>query len=276
MLVAADTARSGSSRTTGENGIAIQVEQLAKAYRLGHETLVALQDVSLGVREGEFVSLVGPSGCGKSTLLNIVAGLVAKSSGRVSVHGSEMRGPSRSIGMMFQSPVLLPWRTNVDNVLLPIEVFALDRNDYLQKAHALLRLVGLEAFAQRYPFELSGGMQQRVAICRMLLYDPAVLLMDEPFSALDEMSREFMNLELLRIWEALRKTVMFVTHNIGEAVFLSDRVVVMSPRPGRISRVIPIDLPRPRSKATLSTDAFFHFVTAVRKTLDEPERRADS
>ena len=276
MLVAVDTARSSSFRTTGENGIAIQVEQLAKAYRLGNETLVALQDVSLGIREGEFVSLVGPSGCGKSTLLNIVAGLVAKSSGRVSVHGSEMRGPSRSIGMMFQSPVLLPWRTNVDNVLLPIEVFALDRNDYLHKAHALLRLVGLEAFAQRYPFELSGGMQQRVAICRMLLYDPAVLLMDEPFSALDEMSREFMNLELLRIWEALRKTVMFVTHNIGEAVFLSDRVVVMSARPGRVSRIVPIDLPRPRSKATLSTDAFFHFVTAVRKTLDEPERRADS
>jgi NitT/TauT family transport system ATP-binding protein len=192
------------------------------------------------------------------------------------VRGRDMTGPSRDIGMMFQSPVLLPWRTNLDNVLLPIEVFRFERNDYLAKARSLLKLVGLDAFADRYPLELSGGMQQRVAICRMLLYDPAVLLMDEPFSALDEMSREFMNLELLRIWEELRKTVLFVTHNIGEAVFLSDRVVVMSPRPGRISRIVPIDLPRPRSKATLASDAFFHLVTAVRKILDEPERRTDS
>jgi NitT/TauT family transport system ATP-binding protein len=275
MLVAVDTPQAGLSKAAGRTGFAIEVDALAKAYRLGSETLVALQDISLGVREGEFVSLVGPSGCGKSTLLNIVAGLVGKSRGRVSVLGREMAGPSRNIGMMFQTPVLLAWRTNLDNVLLPIEVFGLERRDYLAKAHSLLQLVGLGAFADRYPFELSGGMQQRVAICRMLLYDPAVLLMDEPFSALDEMSREFMNLELLRIWDELRKTVMFVTHNIGEAVFLSDRVVVMSPRPGRISRIVPIDLPRPRSKATLASDEFFHFVTAVRKVLDEPERRAD-
>jgi NitT/TauT family transport system ATP-binding protein len=276
MLAAVEPVQVRSSDAADEAGCAIETGALGKAYRLGSRTLVALEDVSLRVREGEFVSLVGPSGCGKSTLLNIVAGLVAKSSGRVAVRGRDMTGPSRDIGMMFQSPVLLPWRTNLDNVLLPIEVFRFERNDYLAKARSLLKLVGLDAFADRYPLELSGGMQQRVAICRMLLYDPAVLLMDEPFSALDEMSREFMNLELLRIWEELRKTVLFVTHNIGEAVFLSDRVVVMSPRPGRISRIVPIDLPRPRSKATLASDAFFHLVTAVRKILDEPERRTDS
>jgi NitT/TauT family transport system ATP-binding protein len=276
MLAAVDNVQLGRPHAPAEVGCAIQVDRLGKAYRLGKETLVALDDVSLVVREGEFVSLVGPSGCGKSTLLNIVAGLVAKSSGRVTVRGREMTGPSRAIGMMFQSPVLLPWRTNIDNVLLPIEVFRLDLGDYREKARSLLRLVGLEGFADRYPLELSGGMQQRVAICRMLLYDPAVLLMDEPFSALDEMSREFMNLELLRIWDELRKTVVFVTHNIGEAVFLSDRVVVMSARPGRISRIVPVGLPRPRSKETLASDAFFHLVTAVRKTLDEPAPRTDS
>jgi NitT/TauT family transport system ATP-binding protein len=276
MLVAVEAAAAEPAATSARDRIAIQVEALSKAYRLGDETLVALQRVSLTVREGQFVSLVGPSGCGKSTLLNVVAGLVAKSSGRVIVDGAEMIGPSRTIGMMFQSPVLLPWRTNLDNVLLPIEVFKLARNDYVTKANALLKLVGLERFALRYPFELSGGMQQRVAICRMLLYDPAVLLMDEPFSALDEMAREFMNLELLRIWETLRKTVVFVTHNIGEAVFLSDEVVVMSPRPGRISDIIPVDLPRPRSKATLASDAFFHHVTTVRKALDEHGPGTDS
>jgi NitT/TauT family transport system ATP-binding protein len=248
---------------------AIEIQGLGKAYRLGKEVLVALSDVNLSLVDGEFVSLVGPSGCGKSTLLNIVAGLVDRSSGHVRVHGEERTGPSRQTGMMFQSPVLLPWRTNLDNVLLPVEVFRLRRDDYRAKARQLLRLVGLEAFTNRYPGELSGGMQQRVAICRMLLCDPTVLLMDEPFSALDEMSREFMNLELLRIWDELRNTVMFVTHNIGEAVFLSDRVVVMSPRPGRISRVVPIDLPRPRTRATLSGEAFFHHVTTVRGALDE-------
>jgi NitT/TauT family transport system ATP-binding protein len=274
MLEAVDNAQIGPSRASAENRFAIEVAGLGKTYRLGDDMLVALHDVTLDVRDGEFVSLVGPSGCGKSTLLNIVAGLVSRSRGHVRVRGAEMTGPSRSIGMMFQTPVLLPWRTNLDNVLLPIEVFGLDRGDYATKAHALLNLVGLDAFAHRYPFELSGGMQQRVAICRMLLYDPAVLLMDEPFSALDEMSREFMNLELLRIWEELRKTVLFVTHNIGEAVFLSDRVVVMSPRPARISRVVTIDLPRPRSKATLESDTFFHHVTAIRKVLDEPRSRS--
>ena len=246
----------------------IRVEHLRKLYRLGDQTLTALEDVSLTVRDGEFISLVGPSGCGKTTLLNIVAGLVAKTDGTVEIHGAEVTGPSRNIGMMFQSPVLLPWRTNLDNVLLPIEVFNMPRAQYVDAALGLLKLVGLSEFAGRYPFELSGGMQQRVAICRMLLYDPVVLVMDEPFGALDEMSREFMDVELMRIWEEHRKTVLFVTHNIAESVFLSDRVIVLSPRPGRIAASVDIDLPRPRTRAMLSSNDFFHQVTKIRKALE--------
>jgi NitT/TauT family transport system ATP-binding protein len=247
---------------------AILIDSVRMSYQLGEQELIALESVSLSVRSGEFVSLVGPSGCGKSTVLNIVAGLTRPSGGAVAIDGERVSAPRRDIGMMFQSPVLLPWRTNLDNVLLPAEVFGLQRSGFVDKALGLLRLAGLQDFAKRYPFELSGGMQQRVAICRMLLCDPKVLLMDEPFSALDEMSREYLNLQLLRLWEEHRKTVIFVTHNIGEAVFLSDRVVVMSARPGRIAQVMTVDLPRPRSRATLLSEAFFRSVTNVRKTLD--------
>jgi NitT/TauT family transport system ATP-binding protein len=245
----------------------IEAIALRKEYQLGEESLVALDGVDLSVADGQFVSLVGPSGCGKTTLLNVVAGLEPMTAGRALVHGREIAGPSRDIGMMFQSPVLLPWRTNLDNVLLPIEVFGLDRRLYVERALDLLRLVGVGDFARRYPFELSGGMQQRVAICRMLLYDPKVLLMDEPFSALDEMTREFLNMELLRIWQERRKTVLFVTHNIGEAVLLSDFVVVMAARPGRIVETVPIELPRPRHKGTLMDPAFFEHVTRIRSIL---------
>jgi len=245
----------------------IAVRGLRKSFALGSETFVALDAIDLSVAEGTFVSLVGPSGCGKSTLLNIVAGLEMRTGGEVHVAGRDVSGPSRNIGMMFQTPVLLPWRTSLDNVLLPIEAFRLDRRQHVDQATELLRLVGLGDFIHRYPFELSGGMQQRVAICRMLLYDPAVLLMDEPFSALDEMTREFLNFELLRIWQERRKTVLFVTHNIGEAVLLSDYVVVMAARPGRIVRVVPITLPRPRGKETLVDPAFFAHVAEIRSTL---------
>ena len=169
--------------------------------------------------------------------------------------------------MMFQSPVLLPWRTNLDNVLLPIEVFGLERSRYVERARELLAVVGLQDFVDRYPWELSGGMQQRVAICRMLLYDPLVLLMDEPFGALDELSREFMNMELLRVWEARRKTVLFVTHSISEAVLLSDVVVVMSARPGRVAELVPVKLPRPRTRQTLSAPEFFEHATYIRSVL---------
>ena len=245
----------------------ISVRGLRKTFALGADSFVAIDALDLSVAEGKFVSLVGPSGCGKSTLLNIVAGLEKRTAGDVRVAARDVVGPSRDIGMMFQTPVLLPWRTSLDNVLLPIEAFRLDRRQYIDQATALLRLVGLGDFIHRYPFELSGGMQQRVAICRMLLYDPAVLLMDEPFSALDEMTREFLNFELLRIWQERRKTVLFVTHNIGEAVLLSDCVVVMAARPGRIARVVPIALPRPRGKETLVDPAFFAHVAEIRGIL---------
>lgn len=245
----------------------IELVNVRKVYRLGTSRLLALDDVSLSVDAGQFVSLVGPSGCGKSTLLNIVAGLTQATSGRVRVQGREVRGPSREIGMMFQSPVLLPWRTNLENVLLPIEVFGLERGRYMERGRELLSVVGLGEFTDRYPWELSGGMQQRVAICRMLLYDPLVLLMDEPFGALDELSREFMNMELLRVWEARRKTVLFVTHSINEAVLLSDVVVVMSARPGRVAELVPVKLARPRTRQTLSAPEFFEHVTYIRGVL---------
>jgi NitT/TauT family transport system ATP-binding protein len=245
----------------------IELTDLRKVYQLGDEAFVALDGVSLSIHEGEFLSLVGPSGCGKSTILNIIAGLVPKSGGEAQLASHAITGPSREIGMMFQAPVLLPWRTNLDNVLLPVEVFGLDRRRYREEALKLLDLVGVSAFALRYPFELSGGMQQRVAICRMLLCDPVVLLMDEPFSALDEMTREYLNMELLRIWQDRRKTVVFVTHNIGEAVLLSDRIAVMSANPGRLKQVVTIDLPRPRTKATLIDPAYFRQVARIRSIL---------
>lgn len=245
-------------------GPIIEIENLRKDYRLGDEALVALEDVSLSVAGGEFISLVGPSGCGKSTLLNIIAGLIPKSAGTAKLAAKDIVGPSRKIGMMFQTPVLLPWRTNLENVLLPVEVFGLSKRDYIDRARLLLDLVGLAPFIGRYPNELSGGMQQRVAICRMLLCDPDVLLMDEPFSALDEMAREFLNMELLRIWQERRKTVIFVTHNIGEAVLLSDRIGVMSARPGRLLQVVDIELARPRTKATLVDPQYFRQVARIR------------
>lgn len=257
----------GPPPATARNRPAIQIAALHKQYLLGKESLIALQDVSLTIKEGEFFTLVGASGCGKSTLLNIIAGLEPKTAGDVRLAGSDVTRPSRDIGMMFQTPVLLPWRTNLDNVLLPAEVFGLDKRNLRNEALSLLELVGLGAFAHRYPFELSGGMQQRVAICRMLLCDPAVLLMDEPFSALDEMTREFLNMELLRVWQERRKTVVFVTHNIGEAVLLSDRIGVMAPQPGRLREIVAIDLPRPRDKQTLVDPRYFRLIANVRGIL---------
>jgi len=218
----------------------------------------ALRDISFGVRRGEFVALVGPSGCGKSTLLRIVAGLRPASCGNVAVDGRPVTRPIAAVGMVFQAPVLLKWRSVLDNVLLPAELAGLDPKRYRDRARELLRLVGLGDFEAKLPRELSGGMQQRASLCRALLLDPPLLLMDEPFGALDAMTRDEMNLELLRIWGEGssgvvgrdRKTVLFVTHSIPEAVFLADRVVVMTPRPGRVARVVHVGLPRPRTIAT--------------------------
>jgi NitT/TauT family transport system ATP-binding protein len=248
----------------------IALDRVGLTYRAESGPVEALRDVAFAVGRGQLVALVGPSGCGKSSLLRVVAGLRPPTTGRVEVDGRPVTGPIPSVGMVFQAPVLLKWRTVRDNVLLPAELAGLDRRGHRERAEHLLRLVGLEGFADRLPRELSGGMQQRAAICRALLLDPPLLLMDEPFGALDAMTRDEMNLELLRVWgegAAARKTVLFVTHSIPEAVFLADRVVVMSPRPGRVARVVDVPLPRPRTPATRAAPEFGALALAIHETL---------
>ncbi|MBI3078374.1 MAG: ABC transporter ATP-binding protein [Deltaproteobacteria bacterium] len=245
----------------------IAYRNISKVYRRGPESVHALDRVSLEVEAGEFVTVVGRSGCGKTTLLKLTAGLIRPSAGEVVVNGHPVYNPITDIGVVFQSPVLLQWRRALDNVLLQIEMRKLDRRAYTARARELLRLVGLEGFEDKYPDELSGGMQQRVSITRALIHDPALLLMDEPFGALDALTREDMNLEVQRIWSQQRKTVLFITHSIPEAVFLGDRVVVMTPRPGRIAGIFPIDLPRPRSPRIREDPAFVTYVSKIRDAL---------
>jgi NitT/TauT family transport system ATP-binding protein len=242
----------------------IRLADVRKEYGGGGKSLIAIDDFTLEIDVGEFVVVVGPSGCGKSTLLKIIAGLVPLTSGQVVFGGDRIHGPRRDIGIVFQSPVLFPWRTVLENVLVPIDVQGLDRRAHLERAKELLRLVGLADFEDRYPSELSGGMQQRVGIARSLVHDPRILLMDEPFGALDAMTREYMSVELQHIWLAQNKTVLFITHSIPEAVFLADRVVVMTPRPGRIAEVLEIDLPRERTLDNMSTPAFGEYVRRIR------------
>ena len=229
----------------------------------------ALSNIDLTVRAGEFISLIGPSGCGKSTLLRIIGDLTGASSGTVTVNGkpASQARLDRDYGMVFQAPVLFDWRSVQRNVELPLEITGVDKATRTAKAKAMLELVELGEFAEHHPWQLSGGMQQRAAIARALALDPAILLMDEPFGALDEMTRERMNLELLRIWDRTGTTVIFVTHSIAEAVFLSTRVVVMSARPGRITRIVPIDLPRRRDVETREMERYFQLVTEVREAL---------
>jgi NitT/TauT family transport system ATP-binding protein len=248
-------------------GRIIAMRSVSKVYDTRNEPVVALCDVTLDIAAGEFVSFVGPSGCGKSTLLNIIGGLLDRTAGDLWFKGEEQREPRHEIGMMFQRPVLFEWRTILDNVLLPVEILGRDRRAYRSRAMDLLELTGLKGFERAYPRELSGGMQQRVALSRVLVYDPEVLLLDEPFGALDEFTRETMNLELLRIWNTTHKTIVFVTHNINEAVFLSDRVVVMTPRPGQVARVLDVKLPRPRTRDIMKSSAYADGVFEVREVL---------
>ena len=247
---------------------AISVRGLSKDYTGGAESIAALRDIGFDVGEGEFLSIVGPSGCGKSTLLKILAGLMPPSAGEASLNGAPIEGPRRDIGMVFQSPVLFPWRSVIDNALLPVDVQQLGRARMIERAKALIALVGLSGFERRYPWELSGGMQQRVALVRALIHDPALLLMDEPFGALDALTRESMNVELQRIWLERRKTVVFVTHSTSEAVFLADRVMVMTARPGRIGDILKIELPRPRPLDVMTTEAFGTYVRRIRAGLN--------
>jgi NitT/TauT family transport system ATP-binding protein len=272
MTPGGTTAAGGTAAPGDTAGAAtgrVDVEDLSKTFapRRGGEPFEALRSVSISIEPGEFVSLVGPSGCGKSTLLKMIAGLLEPSSGRISVDGTVVSDPRRSVGLMFQTPELFPWRTVLKNVLLPIEIFGHDRDFHRRRALELLELVGLEKFTAALPRELSGGMQQRVALCRVLVSDPSVVLMDEPFGALDEFSRERLNMELLRIWEDSRKTIAFVTHNINEAVFLSDRVAVMGSAPGRVLKVVDVPLEHPRRPEIMREPAFTDCVFEVRGLL---------
>ncbi len=245
---------------------AVSIKGISKQFKGG---TTALEDIDLEIEHGEFISLIGPSGCGKSTLLRIIGDLIEPSSGEIQVNGKPARQARRDhdYGIVFQDAVLYEWRTVSRNIALPLELADWDRTRRQKRVDEMLELVELQGFGEHHPWQLSGGMQQRVAIARALSFDPALLLMDEPFGALDEMTRERLNAELLRIWEASSSTVVFVTHSIAEAVFLSTRVVVMSPRPGRISKVIPVDLPQPRTQGTREDPRFFELATDVREAL---------
>jgi NitT/TauT family transport system ATP-binding protein len=253
--------------TAVETRNVVTIEGLTKTFPRG--PLTALQDIDLALQPGEFVSLIGPSGCGKSTLLRVIGDLLPPTRGVVTVNGkpAPQARRDRDYGIVFQDAVLFDWRTVAKNVGLPLEMLGWNRTRRRERVGEMLDLVELDAFADHYPWQLSGGMKMRVAIARALAFEPPLLLMDEPFGALDEMTRERLNIELLRIWERARSTVVFVTHSIAEAVFLSTRVVVMSPRPGRIAGTVAVDLPQPRTVDTRELPRYFELVTEVREML---------
>jgi NitT/TauT family transport system ATP-binding protein len=260
---------SGAVLDASPDSIAVSLQNVSKTYATANgETVNALEKINLDIRSQQFVSVIGASGCGKTTLLRIIGGLETQYDGDVLLTGSKRSGPNKDIGIVFQDANLLPWRTALQNVLLPAVVLKLDLKGATERAHWLLELVGLKGFERKYPFELSGGMRQRVAIARALIHDPSVLLMDEPFGALDALTREHMNIELLKIWQSAKKTVFMITHSISEAAFMSDRVIVMTPRPGRIIEDVMIDLPRPRNLDLLSDAGFGDYTRRLRRLLD--------
>lgn len=246
----------------------ISVDAVSKVFVSSRrEPVKAIESVSLEARRGEFISIVGHSGCGKTTLLKMIAGLTAPSGGRVRVMGGVVDSPVSSVGHVFQRPVLMPWRTVLDNTLLPVELLHRDKRQYVEKAASLLKMVGLAGFERVYPRELSGGMQHRASLARALIHDPDILLMDEPFGSLDELTREEMAMELLRITERMRKTVLFVTHSVSEAVMLGDRVVILSPRPSTVLKDLRIEIPRPRGQATRADARYIAYCEQVRSLL---------
>ena len=257
---------------------AVEARGVGKVFSSRSGEVTALDGIDLTVADGEFVSLIGPSGCGKSTLLRLIGDLDAPTSGAITVFGKtpQQAREAQDYGIAFQQAGLLPWRTVTTNVELPLELHGVGKAERAARVVELLELVGLSEFAGHFPHQLSGGMQQRVAIARALAESPKLLLMDEPFGALDEMTRERLNMELLRIWEQAASTILFVTHSIAEAVFLSTRVVVMSPRPGRIIDEIAIDLPRERTVETRESTRYFQLVTQVRESLRAEESRSSS
>jgi NitT/TauT family transport system ATP-binding protein len=264
MRSAAGSVAPGLAAGRGRGGAIVRIAAVKKAFG----EVEAIRQLSFDVADGEFLSLLGPSGCGKSTLLMMIAGLIDPSAGEIRIKDAKVAGPRREVGVVFQSPVLLPWRTVLQNVLFPIELLKLPRRQYEPRAMDLLRMAKIDEFSGLLPRQLSGGMRQRVAICRALVHDPSILLMDEPFSALDAITRDEMAVELQRIWQANRKTVIFVTHSIREAAFLSDRVLVMARRPATIIDELPIDLPRPRAIAVTEDEAFNRLVRHLRNAIE--------
>ncbi len=245
----------------------INIKSVTKTFepRIKQEPPVtALQNISFDVGEEEFITIVGPSGCGKSTLLKLLVGLMPLTDGEIFIEGNRVTEPYQDVGMVFQAPILMPWRTVTENIMYPIEILNLRDKNYKEITSDLIKLTGLEGFDKHKPRQLSGGMQQRVSICRALVYDPLLLLMDEPFGALDAMTREDMGFELLRIWQERKKTILFVTHSISEAVLLADRVVVFTPRPGQIADIIDVKLPRPRDAEMEFSPEFRDHVTEIK------------
>lgn len=253
-----------------EEMVEIEIKNVSMHYQTGTSEVVALKDVTVDIKKGEFISLLGPSGCGKTTLLRIMADLIQPTKGTVKISGSSAKEArlAQKYGIVFQSPVLYDWRKVKKNITLPLEIMKVNKKEQEERANRLLELVGLSKFKDKYPWQLSGGMQQRVAIARALAMEPEILLMDEPFSALDEFSRERLNEELLSIWSKVGNTVVFVTHSIPEAVFLSDRVFVLSPHPGRLSKIVEIPLPRPRTAEMRESPEFYKLITEIRNSFE--------
>ena len=251
----------------------LQVERLTKRFQTGEAPITAVEDMSFSVAPAEFVSIIGPSGCGKSTLFNIVGGLIGDYEGRVTVAGETISGTHPAIGMVFQEESTFPWRTVLENVAFPLEISGVDRSTRLERARRFVAMVGLQGFERRYPAELSGGMRQRVALARTLASEPRILLMDEPFAALDEQTRLLLGDRVLQIQQELKQTTLLITHNLTEAVQLSDRVLVMTYRPGRLKRVVDIALPHPRDSEVVSSEAFGHYVAQIWQDLREEASR---
>jgi NitT/TauT family transport system ATP-binding protein len=254
-------------------GPILVVEDIVKRFDTPDGALTAIDRVSFDVAPGEFLAVIGPSGCGKSTLFNVIGGLLDGYQGRVSVAGETVRGPHAAIGMVFQEESTFPWRTVIENVAFPLEIAGVAKAERLERARHFVALVGLAGFERRYPAELSGGMRQRVSMARTLASEPKILLMDEPFAALDEQTRLLLGDKVLQIQQELKQTTLLITHNITEAVQLSDRILVMTYRPGRVKRVVPIDLPRPRTSEIVSSDAFGHYVAQIWSDLREEATR---
>jgi len=249
----------------------IEIKGVSKTYKTADGEVPSLRPLDFDIRDGEFLVVVGPSGCGKSTLLKLIAGLLPPSEGEIRVEGRHVTRPHGGVGIVFQNALLLPWRRVLENVMMPVEVKGLPRDTYRQRALDLLKMVGLDGFERKYPWQLSGGMQQRVSICRALVHDPKIVLMDEPFGALDAMTRERMNVELQRIQRETKKTVLLITHSITEAVFLADRVLVMTARPGAIDAVYPVPLPRPRSLDVMADPVFIELTQTIRRHFSDPK-----